>query len=90
MAQAREQAGERVSITIRDSVVHSRADTMSGMPVFKGTRVPVKNLFDYLAHGYPLDVFLDHFPSMDRNMAVRALEMAKKALESYAYETATR
>ena len=87
MTQARE---ERVSITIRDSVVHSRADTMSGMPVFKGTRVPVKNLFDYLAHGYPLDVFLDHFPSMDRDRAVRALEMAKKALEDYAYETAAR
>ena len=35
-----------------DSVIHSRKDTMSGMPVFKGTRVVVKNLFDYLASGY--------------------------------------
>ncbi len=63
---------------------------MSGMPVFKGTRVPVKNLFDYLAHGHSLDVFLDHFPSADRGQAVRALEMAKEVLESYAYETAVR
>ncbi len=90
MTQTREQAGERVSISIRDSVIHSRSDTMSGMPVFKGTRVPVKNLFDYLADGYPLDVFLEHFPSMDKDRAVGALEMAKKALEDYAYETASR
>ena len=90
MTQTREQTGERVSITIKESVVHSRADTMGGMPVFKGTRVPVKNLFDYLAHGYPLDVFLDHFPSANRDQAVKALEMAKEALESYAYETAVR
>lgn len=89
MTQTREQTGERVSITVKDSVVHSRADTMSGMPVFKGTRVVVKNLFDYLAHGYSLDVFLDHFPTVSREQAVRALEMAKEALESYAYETAS-
>ena len=90
MTGTRKQAGESVSITIRDSVVHSRADTMGGVPVFKGTRVPVRNLFDYLAHGYPLDVFLEHFPSMDKDRAVGALEMAKKALEDYAYETASR
>ncbi len=84
------QTEERVTITVTDSVVHSRADTMGGMPVFKGTRVPVKNLFDYLAHGHPLGVFLEHFPSMDQDRAVRALEMAKKALEDYACETAVR
>ena len=89
MTQTREQ-GERVSISVKDSVIHSRPDTMSGMPVFKGTRVPVKNLFDYLAHGHSLDVFLDHFPSANRGQAVRALEMAKEVLESYAYETAVR
>ena len=51
------------------------------MPVFKGTRVVV-NLFDYLASGYSLDVFLEDFPSVNREQAVRALEMAKEALES--------
>ncbi len=90
MTQTKVPTGETVSIPIMDSVIHSKADTMSGMPVFKGTRLPVKNLFDYLAHGYPLDVFLDHFPSANRDQAVRALEMAKEALESYAYETAVR
>ncbi len=77
---------EKVILTINDSVIHSRKDTMSGMPVFKGTRVVVKNLFDYLASGYSLDVFLDDFPSVSREQAVRALEMAKEALENYAYE----
>ena len=57
-----------------------------GMPVFKGTRVVVKNLFDYLSSGYSLDVFLDDFPSVSREQAVRALEMAKEAIEGYAYE----
>ena len=42
---------------------------MSGMPVFKGTRVVVKNLSDYLASGYSLDVVLDDFPSVSREQA---------------------
>ena len=83
------QASESLSIATKDSVIHSRKDTMSGTPVFKGTRVVVKNLFDYLASGYSLDVFLEDFPSVSREQAVRALEMAKEALESYAYESAS-
>ena len=89
MTQTKVPTGETVSIPVMDSVIHSKADTMSGAPVFKGTRVLVKNLFDYMAHGYPLDVFLDHFPTVSREQAVRALEMAKEAMESYAYETAS-
>ncbi len=84
------QTSKSLSTTIKDSVIHSRKDTMSGMPVFKGTRVVVKNLFDYLASGYSLDVFLDDFPSVSREQAVRALEMAREVLESIAYESAAR
>ena len=84
------QTSESGSVAIRDSVIHSRKDTMGGTPVFKGTRVVVKNLFDYLASGYSLDVFLDDFPSVSREQAVRALEMAKESLESHAYESASR
>ena len=82
------QTTESGSITDRESVIHSRKDTMGGTPVFKGTRVVVKNLFDCLASGYSLDVFLDDFPSVSREQAVRALEMAKESLESHAYESA--
>ena len=90
---SREQAVEEIGKWVRmnaNVVVHSRKDTMSGLPVFKGTRVPVKNLFDYLAYGDSLGEFLDSFPSVSREQAVKALEMAKEALESYAYESASR
>ena len=82
------QAGEGESMTIKDSVIHSRKDTMGGTPVFKGTRVPLKNLFDYLAGGYSLDEFLDDFPSTSREQAIRAMDMAREVLEQMAYETA--
>ncbi len=83
------QAGEGPSLAVEDSVIHSDPEIMSGTPVFKRTRLLVKNLFDYLAAGYSLDVFLDHFPTADRGQAVRALEMARAALERDAYETRT-
>ena len=90
---SREQAVEEIEKRVRENasgVVHSRKDTMSGLPVFKGTRVPVKNLFDYLAAGDNLDEFLCGFPSVSREQAVKTLDMAKEALESYAYESASR
>ena len=55
-------------------------DIQSGAPVFAGTRVPVQNLFDYLEEGDSLDVFLDQFPSVTRDMAVAVLEQAREAL----------
>ena len=83
----REERHHANTDTDGEIVIHSRKDTMGGTPVFKGTRVVVKNLFDYLASGYSLDVFLDDFPSVSREQAVRALEMAKESLESHAYES---
>ena len=50
-----------------------------------GTRVPVKTLLDYLEAGDSLGEFLDHFPSVSRDQAVAALELAKKMLTEYAY-----
>ena len=73
-----------------DSVIHSDRRIVSGTPVFVGTRVFVKNLFDYLAHGYSLGVFLDHFPTVSQEQAVKALELAKGSLEIHAYESASR
>ena len=55
-------------------------EIQSGAPVFAGTRVPVKNLFDYLEAGDSLDVFLGEFPSVTRAMAIAALEEAQSAL----------
>ena len=61
-------------------VVHSDPEILGGAPVFVGTRVPVKNLIDYLAAGDSLDVFLDDFPSVRREQAIAALEAARDML----------
>jgi uncharacterized protein (DUF433 family) len=55
---------------------------MSGSPVFVGTRVPIKNLLDYLKGGENLSEFLDDFPSVSKEAALAVLEMAKKSLTS--------
>ena len=55
-------------------------DIHSGTPVFAGTRVPIKTLFDHLEAGDPLEVFLDDFPSVSRDLAVAVLEEAHAAL----------
>jgi uncharacterized protein (DUF433 family) len=53
--------------------------------VFAGTRVPVKNLFDYLEGGESLDQFLDDFPSVARDVAVAVLEQAREAVAPHAH-----
>ena len=63
-----------------DSIIHSDPEILGGTPVFRGTRVPVKNLVDYLAAGDTLDQFLDDFPSVSREQAVAALELARDLL----------
>ena len=61
-------------------VVHRDPDILGGTPVFVGTRVPVKNLFDYLEAGDSLDAFLTSFPSVTREQAIAALELSREAL----------
>jgi uncharacterized protein (DUF433 family) len=46
--------------------------------VFAGTRVPVKILFEYLEAGDSLETFLEEFPSVSREQAVAALELARE------------
>ena len=58
-------------------VIHSDPEIQGGVPVFVGTRVPVKNLFDYLEAGDSLDDFLKSFPSVTRDQAVAAQELAR-------------
>jgi uncharacterized protein (DUF433 family) len=57
-------------------------DILGGTPVFKGTRVPVKTLFDYLENDYSLEEFLECFPSVTREMARALLECSEHALLS--------
>ena len=65
---------------IRSSVFHSGPEILSGTVVFMGTRVPLQNLIDYLEGGYTLDEFLDDFPSVTREQAIKGLEEARSLL----------
>ena len=67
------------------TVIHSDPEILGGTPVFVGTRVPLRNLIDYLERGYSLDEFLDDFPSVRREQAVAALEAAHDALTARAH-----
>lgn len=55
-------------------------ETMHGVPVFRGTRVPVQTLFDYLEGGDTLEEFLKGFPTVSRDLALAALEEARVLL----------
>ena len=57
-------------------------EILGGAPVFKGTRVPVKTLFEYLENNYSLEEFLECFPSVSRELALRVLERSEQSLLS--------
>lgn len=63
-----------------DSVIVRDPEVMSGEPTFRGTRVLVRTLFDYIEAGYSLERFLEGFPTVGRDMALRAAEEAKESL----------
>lgn len=69
---------------VNQQLIVSSPDVLGGTPVFAGTRVPIKNLLDYLEAGDSLDEFLDDFPSVSRDQAVQVLELAKEVLLSHA------
>jgi uncharacterized protein (DUF433 family) len=65
-----------------DAIVSVSPDVMSGTPVFRGTRVPIKNLLDYLAAGDSIDEFLDQFPTVKREQVTALIELAEELLLS--------
>jgi len=62
------------------SVIVRDPDIMNGTPCFRGTRVPLQNLIDYIEGGYPFADFLEDFPTVSREIAIQALEEAKDPL----------
>lgn len=68
----------------RHEVVHTDPEILAGEPVFVGTRVPLRNLFDYLEAGDSLEIFLDAFPDVSKEQAVAALEIAREAMTAVA------
>jgi uncharacterized protein (DUF433 family) len=64
------------TIIVRDPAI------LGGAPVFRGTRVPVQTMFDYLEGGESLEEFLTGFPTVSRQMAIAALEQARELLSA--------
>jgi uncharacterized protein (DUF433 family) len=64
-----------------DELMTVDSEILGGTPVFKGTRVPVKTLFEYLADNLALDYFLESFPSVPRELAVAILRHSQDEIE---------
>jgi uncharacterized protein (DUF433 family) len=69
---------------MKSALIASNPEILSGTPVFAGTRVPVKNLTDYLEGGESIDEFLDDFPTVTREQVIRFLEEAREKLTEHA------
>ena len=63
-------------------VINIDPNILGGTPVFFGTRVPIKNLFDYLETGDSIEVFLEDFEGVSKDQVVRVLEMSQKLIET--------
>lgn len=67
---------------MENKIINIDPEILGGTPVFFGTRVPIKNLFDYLESGESIDYFLDDFEGVQRQQVTQVLEMSRKLLES--------
>lgn len=76
----RSERKKAVTVSGDAKVIHSDPGILGGTPVFVGTRVPAKALLDYLKAGHSLDEFLDDFPTVSREQAIAALELAERVL----------
>lgn len=63
-------------------IINIDPEIMGGTPVFYGTRVPIKNLFDYLETGDSIEAFLDDFDSVKKEQVIKVLEMSQKIIET--------
>ncbi len=63
-------------------------EIMSGTPVFSGSRVPARALFDYLEEGHNLEEFLDDFPTVSRELAEAAIQQSGRLLVEQCRESA--
>ncbi len=61
-------------------VINIDKEILGGTPVFNGTRVPIKNLFDYLETGETIDEFLEDFPSVKREQIIELLQFSERTL----------
>jgi len=62
----------------QEKIIQSNPEVLGGTPVFTGTRVPVRSLFDHLEAGDSIDDFLDGFPSVSRDQVIALLEISQE------------
>jgi uncharacterized protein (DUF433 family) len=60
------------------SPMNSDPEILGGTTCFTGTRVPIKSLFDYIAHNHPIEEFLEDFPSVTREQVLAVLDLARE------------
>jgi uncharacterized protein (DUF433 family) len=68
--------------SMNTNVIHISPDILSGMPVFRGTRVPIKSLFDYIESSDTIDNFLSDFPTVRHDQVIEVLETAEQVIKS--------
>lgn len=78
MGTTRRSSEHFVKANMDEEVIHSDPEILSGTPVFRGTRVPIKSLFDHLEAGDSIDDFLEGFPSVRREQVIALLEMSSR------------
>ena len=70
----------KINIMEAKELINIDPEIMSGVPVFRGTRVPIRTLFDYIANGYTLEEFLDSFPSVTLEAARGVLALSERSI----------
>jgi uncharacterized protein (DUF433 family) len=70
-------AGAKLKVMRQEEIIHSNPEILGGTPVFIGTRVPVRTLFDHLEAGDSIDDFLEGFPSVRRDQVIAVLEISQ-------------
>ncbi len=75
---------------LSNSLILSDPDILGGVPVFAGTRVPVRTLFDYLEDDYSLTEFIEFFPTVPRELALAVLEAAEHNFSDGLHASASR
>ena len=71
---------------MHEKIINIDPEILSGTPVFNGTRIPVKILFDYVKAGEPLDDFLENYPSISKELMEKVLTLAGNIVSSGKYE----
>lgn len=67
---------------MKGQVINVDKEILGGTPVFFGTRVPIKNLFDYLETGESIETFLSDFEGVKKEQVIRLLDMSQKLIET--------